>query len=121
MANWMMLKTSRKMIGPAMLPAMAIWEVMPARMGTRVIQKRASPMPPSGPMRETRTARMVGMSALFCSRDRQMPMAKVTRNGWMLKNSMLWVMEVARSSLSVWIFSRPGRMEYSQPAACMRS
>ena len=98
-ANWMMLKTTRNRMGPKMLPAMAMFEVMPARIGTSVIQKMASPMPPSGPMRETRTARIVGMSTFFCSMDRMMPMAKVTRNGWMLKNSMLWVIESARSSL----------------------
>ena len=94
-----MLKTMRNRMGPKTLPAMAMFEVMPARMGTSVIQKMASPMPPSGPMRETRTARIVGMSTFFCSMERMMPMAKVTRNGWMLKNSMLWVIESARSSL----------------------
>ena len=30
-------------------------------------------------------------------------------------------MEAARSSLLVWIFSRPGRMPYSQPQACILS
>ena len=68
-------------MGPASEPLMAMFEVIPAVMGTRVNQKIASPMPPRGPIAATRTARMVSMSAFCCSRERMMPMTKVTRNG----------------------------------------
>ena len=110
-ANWTALKITRKMIGAAALPLMAMLEVMPAVIGTSVSQNRASPIPPSGPIAATRTARIVGMSTLFCSSESTIPITKVTRNGWVLKNSRLWLMEAARSFLLVWIFSRPGMME----------
>ena len=84
-----------------MLPSIAMFEVMPAVIGTSVSQNRASPMPPSGEAAEMRTARMVWVSSLFCSRERTIPITKVTRNGCVLMKSRLWYIDAARSFLLV--------------------
>lgn len=42
-ANWTTVKITRKMIGAAALPLMAMLEVMPAVIGTAISQNRASP------------------------------------------------------------------------------
>ena len=55
--------------------------VRPAVIGTSVSQNRASPIPPRGPAAEIRTERIVCVSALFCSRERTIPITNVTRNG----------------------------------------
>ena len=64
-----------------MLPFNAKSEEIPATIGTNVNQNKASPIPPNGPIAATRTARIVGISALFCSSDNTIPITNVTKNG----------------------------------------
>ena len=51
----------KKRKGAAMFPSIARLEAIPAVIGTRVNQKIASPIPPSEPINETLTARIVGI------------------------------------------------------------
>ena len=69
------------MIGPAKLPEIAIFAVIPAVTGTNVNQNNASPIPPKGPIAATRTARIELISAFCCSMDNTIPITNVTKNG----------------------------------------
>ena len=84
------MKITRKRIAPTRLfCSIAMFAVRPAVIGTRVSQNRASPIPPRGLAAEIRTERMVCVSALFCSRERTIPITNVTRNGCVFRKSRL--------------------------------
>ena len=97
-------------MGPSHEPESEKDAPTPPQMESRVSQKTASPMPPPGPMVETLMARMVEMFSFASSIETTRPEMKVTRKGWVLKNSRCIRMDWRRSSGFLWILRSAGRM-----------